>query len=163
MQDRDGWRALAADHAAALLADEQKVQRRLRLYGLLSSVAVILGIVAPILAGSTLLASSSHLAGWPTIGGILTLLASGGVALHKGLDCDRYHGKCRQALAELRSLATAYDRLFAGVRADDDLEVFTALETRLDTFYRTSADVLPLRPTRLTALPTDGSSVARGR
>jgi hypothetical protein len=153
VQGEEGWRHLAADHAADLLNDETKVQGRLKLYAFLSRVAVILGIVAPILAGSTVLASYSKVDHWPVVGGVLTLLASAGVALHKGLDCERYHGKCHDALAELRSLATAYDCLLSDAQANDDKGGFAALEVRLDKFYKNYADVLPLRPTHLSQAP----------
>jgi hypothetical protein len=142
-------RLVAADHAADLLADEQKIQARIRIYELLSSFAIVLGIIVPILAGSTVLASVNNISCWPVVSGTLTLIASVGVALHKGLGCDRYHARCHQALAELRFLTTAYGRLLSDVHGDDHKNGFEAIEARLDRFYRDYVDILPLRATRL--------------
>jgi hypothetical protein len=90
MHQNDGRRMIAGNHAADLLRDEQGVQKKLGQLRTLSRIAVILGIVAPILAGSTVAAAwLNDRTYWPLATGILTLVASAGVALHKGLDCMR--------------------------------------------------------------------------
>jgi hypothetical protein len=149
MDDSGCWRQVATGHAEDLLADEIKIQSRLRIYGFFSWVALVLGIIVPILAGSTVLAALNPASGWPLVSGILTLIASAGVALHKGLGCEAYHAKGHQALAELRSLVTAYGRLLAGAPINDNVDSFPVLEARLDKFYRDYEELLPRRPTRL--------------
>jgi hypothetical protein len=151
MQGSLGWRQLAVERSADLLADERKLQWTLRLYTAFSQIAVVLGIVVPILAGSTVLASIQNVAGWPIITGLLTLVASVLVAIHKGLNCDAFHGRCREALAELRSIAMSYERLLSRPPAEDHHKALGPVEARLDRFYQSFCDVLPIRATRLLA------------
>ncbi len=151
MQRTNGWRPLVVERVEGLLADERKAQRTLYCYAAFSNIAVICGLVVPILAGSTVLASyqKDHGGNWPLLSGILTLAASVLVAVHRGLNCEGYHVKCRGALAELRSLAMSYERLLNTVAPEIAEQTFETLEARLVDFYKQFVEVLPLRPTQL--------------
>jgi len=146
------WRDLLVERAEDLISDEKDLQRTLRRYQAFSNVAVVCGIVVPILAGSTVLTSIRGIVGWwPIASGAFMLVASVLIAVHKGLNCDAFHAKCRAALAQLRVLAMDYERVLNGPTHDGSAAVFDALELRLAAFYKDFMDVLPMRPTRLIA------------
>lgn len=93
----------------ALCEEERRARSKLRIYQWLGWICVGAGIVFPLLAGSTLLASS-ELVGrdWTRIGGLLALLAAVLTGLHKGFNCERYQTDLRTRLNALHSLAESY-------------------------------------------------------
>lgn len=93
----------------ALSAEERRTRTKLLIYQWLSWICVAAGIVFPLLAGSTLLASP-HLVGenWTLVGGVLALLAAVLTGLHKGFNCERYQADLRAKLHALHSLVESH-------------------------------------------------------
>jgi hypothetical protein len=140
--DTDSLKDLSAQRLSTLRQEETSLRGKYRLYWGFSGFAVGLGIVAPILAGSALLKTLPGASPWwPTAAGLLALAASIFTALHKGLNCEAYQALARKTLMTLRGLILGYEGL-APLPTDDLPPAFTALETRLATFYSDVADVL---------------------
>jgi len=141
-----------------LRRDEKALQEKYNFYWWFSAIAVCLGIVVPILAGSTLLQVPPFKSAWWTpTAGVLVLLASVMTALHRGLNCEAYHATCRKVLMSMHGLILAYGDL-ANDPPKDPGPAFAELEARLAELYDGAADVISVQPT-----PIDVAGLKRRR
>ena len=128
-----------------LLLEERRYRLKLWIYGWLSWICVVVGIVVPLLVGSALLASPAGFGSkWGNIAGGLTLLAAVLTGLHKGLKCEAYHDACRRQIHSLRSIVEGFEAT-ATVSGPDLLAQVDTLETRLRELRTVTFDVPPPR------------------
>lgn len=145
MADDRKLRELVEMRIKDLLREEDTIRGRLIPYHLFSQVAVVLGIVVPLLAGSALLtplqAQSPDVKLW--IGGF-ALLAAVLTAIHKGLNCETYQAQARVTSHRLRSLVEGFER----TRALDPAALVAALEVlerRLEDLRASAFEIPPRR------------------
>jgi hypothetical protein len=141
-----------SDHAEArrlvrlrleeLPAEQRRLSRLLVLYQSYSHVAVLLGIVVPVLAGSGLVSTGGLLADHKQLLAIAVVVTAMLTALHKGLNCEAYHAGCRRAVNTLQSLVDGYEAVGA---SPDPGAAVADLETRLRQFRESAFDIPPVR------------------
>jgi len=139
-----------------LAAEQRRLTRLLGRYRVFSHVAVLLGIVVPVLAGSELANPTSALLNYQLAGlsgrlmlAMAVLATAMLTALHKGLNCEAYHAGCLRAVNTLQSLVEGYEAVGA---SHDPAAAVAALEARLREFRETAFDVPPLRQNHRAAL-----------
>lgn len=131
------------------LTDEAShLERKLLRYTRFSSIAVLFGIVVPILAGSALVTEGGVLEHYKWLVAIAVFAAAVLTAVHKGLNCEAYHAECRQAIHALRSIIEGFEAAVT-LQAGQLPPAIGELEARLQHYRERAFDV----PPRLSARP----------
>jgi hypothetical protein len=130
-----------------LTAEEAHLERRLRAFRGFSQIAVLGGIIVPMLAGSTLMAEGSALASYGPVIAIAVFITSALTALHKGLNCEAYHSECLRAIHELRSLVEGFQATVT-LPADQVQAALNQLEARLQRYREHASDIPPRQSLR---------------
>lgn len=143
MSEHAEAKALARLRLEELPAEQRRLTRSLAFYRAFSHVAVLLGIVVPVLAGSGLVSDGGVLVAHRQLLAIAVVATAMLTALHKGLNCEVYHAGCRRAVNTLQSLVEGYEALGASSAPGAAL---ADLEARLRQFRETAFDIPPIRP-----------------
>lgn len=145
MVDTDIGRDYVISRIEQLTAEETAIESKLWLMRKFSHIAVVFGIVVPVLAGSTLASTAGLLDDYKTWIAVAVVLSGALTALHKGLDCEAYHAWCMRSIHELRSLIEGFQ---ASVTLDADKRqaTFADLEVRLRRYRERARDVPPKLP-----------------
>lgn len=156
MSDHTEVLRLARLRQEELALEQRRLARLLVAYQTFSHVAVLAGIVVPVLAASELANPNSPLLNHPLLGAsarvwlaIAVVITAVLTALHKGLNCEAYHAGCRRALNTLQSLVEGYEAVGA---SHDPAATVAALEARLRGYRETAFDVPPPRRRQRAAL-----------
>jgi hypothetical protein len=128
-----------------LAVEQRRLTRLLSFYQGFSYVAVLLGIVVPVLAGSGLVSEGGLLATHRQLLAVAVVVTGMLTALHKGMNCEAYQAGSRRAINTLQSLIEGYGAIAV---ARDPAAAIEALEARLQQFRETAFDVPPLRQPR---------------
>jgi hypothetical protein len=130
------------------LADEEsRLRSKLSLYRGFSDIAVLSGIIIPILAGSTLVTDGGILKDYKWLVAILVFAAAALTAVHKGLNCETYHAECRQAIHTLRSIIEGLEGIVT-LEANQFQSAIGELEVRLQHYRERAFDAPPKLSTR---------------
>jgi hypothetical protein len=145
MVDTDIERDYVISRIEQLTAEETAIESKLWWMRKFSHVAVVFGIVVPVLAGSTLASNGGLLEDLKIWIAVAVVLGGALTALHKGLDCEAYHAACMRSIHELRSLIESFQ---ASVTLDADKRqaTFAELESRLRRYRERARDVPPKLP-----------------
>ena len=147
MVDTNIEHGLVMSRIRDLTNEERRLELRLRTFRAFSQVAVLGGIVVPLLAGSMLVTEGGPLASYKPAIAIAVFITSALTALHKGLNCEAYHGECTRAIHELRSLVEGFEATVV-LRADQVQPALDKLETRLQRYRERASDIPPRRSLR---------------
>jgi hypothetical protein len=142
MVDANTLNAHIVSRMRELTAEESALERRLRLFRGFSHVAVLGGIIVPMLAGSALVAEGGMLTSYGPVIAVAVFITSALTALHKGLDCEAYHSECMRSIHELRSLVEGFQSTVA-LPADKVQATLDQLEARLQRYRERALDIPP--------------------
>ena len=123
-----------------LTDEEAHLRRKLFYYKSFSQIAILLGIIAPIFAGSALVGEGGILQDWKPYIALSVFLAALLTGIHKGLDCEAYHAECRRAIHALRSLIEGFEAALAS-EPDHLQAMLDGLELRLQHYREQAFDV----------------------
>ncbi len=164
MVEASSMQSFVALRIRQLVDEESRLESKLPRYKRFSDVAVLSGIVVPILAGSTLITAGGVLETCKGYVAIAVFAAAVLTAVHEGLNCEAYHAECRQAIHALRSIIEGLEATVA-LEANQLQPAISELEVRLQHYRERAFDT----PSRLSTRPiaellhSDGSLPAQPR
>lgn len=133
------WRSAAENQLSALKERHASLRRRNRLYWCFSGLDVGFGVVAPILAGSSLLKGQEGAS--DKVIGFLVLIAAILTAMHKAYGCDAYQARCRKVLAGLYGLISE-TQILLDLPPEKPADALKRIQERQVKFHQEWADIL---------------------
>jgi len=140
-KDIDRYRLFASERVNQLVAEDAQLRSWLCLVRIVGLPTQILSLVCPVAAGSVSLSAA--------LGGqarllivVLSFVGAIAVALHKGLQCDKYQEATRRTIQTILSIIEDFETI--GALPDDEVPAATkAAEGRLRELRTTSSDLPP--------------------